>query len=491
MNEVVQPNKLARPREAGRAHVLVVDDEPRSREALRRVLCDEFEVIEAEDAAAAEAVLEGELVEVVLCDQRMPRESGVEFLKRARERWPDALRILISGYTASEDVIAGVNHAGIHRYVMKPWGPDELIEVVREAAALSRLHRQAGEIPAELKPTGARLSKVVSDKRRAQQKLHEFDRIVHLPDSPMRKAIALGRRAARYDISVLVTGASGSGKELLARAIHYSSPRAEKPFVVENCGALPDELLESELFGCKKGAFTGAYQDRIGLFEVADGGAIFLDEIGETSPAFQVKLLRVLQEGEIRPLGASRARKVDVRVLSATNRDLAVEVDSGRFRRDLYYRLAAFPIHMPALAERPDDIPAIAARVLAQVNQAFGRRVQGFAPATLAAMRAHGWPGNVRELQNEIQRMVVLAETDAPLPPELLSFHDAPPPGRGEARLLKDQVAELERAAIAAALKRHRDNISRAAEALGLSRVGLRAKMERYDLSRGLSDEDA
>ena len=254
MNEAVQLNKLASPREAGRAHVLVVDDEPRSREALRRVLCDEFEVIEAEDAAAAEAVLEGELVEVVLCDQRMPRESGVEFLKRARERWPDALRILISGYTASEDVIAGVNQAGIHRYVMKPWGPDELIEIVREAAALSRLHRQAADIPSELKPTGARLSKVVSDKRRAQQKLHEFDRNVHLPHSPMRKAIALGRRPAKYDISVLVAGASGSGKELLARAIHYSSPRAEEPFVVENCCALPDELLESELFGCKKGA---------------------------------------------------------------------------------------------------------------------------------------------------------------------------------------------------------------------------------------------
>ena len=283
---------------------------------------------------------------------------------------------------------------------------------------------QTADIPAELKPTGARLSPV-RDKRRAQQKLHEFERIVHLPDSPMREAIALGRRAAKYDISVLITGASGSGKELLARAIHYSSPRADKPFVVENCGALPDELLESELFGCKKGAFTGAYQDRIGLFEVADGGAIFLDEIGETSPAFQVKLLRVLQEGEIRPLGAQRARKVDVRVLSATNRDLMQEVDAGRFRRDLYYRLAAFPIHMPPLVERADDIPAIAARVLAQVNQAFGRRVAGFAPATLAAMRAHGWPGNVRELQNEIQRMVVLAETDGPLAPELLSFRDA------------------------------------------------------------------
>jgi len=474
-----------------RATVLVVDDEQRSLEALRRVLSDEFEVIEARDAAEAETVLEGEMVEVVLCDQRMPRESGVDFLQRVRERWPDALRIIISGYTASEDVIAGVNLAGIYRYVTKPWNPDELIEVVREAARLSRLHREVVEIPAETRPTGERLSKVVHDKRREERRLHEFDRIVHLQESPMREAIALGKQATRYDISVLVTGASGTGKELLARAIHYSSARAEKPFVVENCGALPDELLESELFGCKKGAFTGAYQDRIGLFEVADGGTIFLDEIGETSPAFQVKLLRVLQEGEIRPLGAQRARKVNVRVISATNRDLTVEVNAGRFRRDLYYRIAAFPIHMPALADRRSDIPAIAARVLMQVNQAFGRRIPGFAPATLAAMTAYSWPGNVRELQNEIQRMVVLADLDEPLPARLATFKDSQPlrlaPSADE-RPLKDQVADLEKGAIEAALKRCRDNISRAADALGLSRVGLRAKMERYDLRRELGD---
>ena len=184
---------------------------------------------------------------------------------------------------------------------------------------------------------------------------------------------------------MLITGASGTGKELLARAIHHGSARAGQPFVVENCGALPDQLLESELFGCKKGAFTGAYQDRIGLFEVADGGTIFLDEIGETSPSFQVKLLRVLQEGEIRPLGAQRTRKVNVRVISATNRDLEKEVAAGRFRRDLYYRLAAFPIHIPPLADRAMDIPPIAARILKDVNQAFHRAVPGFVPETLDA----------------------------------------------------------------------------------------------------------
>ena len=207
-------------------------------------------------------------------------------------------------------------------------------------------------------------------------------------------------------------------------------------------------------------------------------------------------MLRVLQEGEIRPLGAQRPRKVDVRVISATNRELTAEVSAGRFRRDLYYRIATFPIHMPSLRDRAVDIPAIAARILMQVNQSFGRQIPGFAPATLAAMNAYDWPGNVRELQNEIQRMAVLAESDEPLPPRLLSFngHDAAEeapraPNGEDARPLKDRVADLERAAIEAALRRHRDNISRAADALGLSRVGLRSKMDRYDLRRDLRDD--
>jgi two-component system response regulator HupR/HoxA len=474
--------------------VLVVDDEVRSLEALRRVLQDEFEIICARNADEAEAVLAGELVQILLCDQRMPGESGVEFLKRARDLWPDTIRIIISGYTDSEDVIAGVNLAGIYRYVTKPWRPEELLEIMREAARISKLQREAGDVAMEVKPSGERLRNVIRERRHRESRLYEFDRIVHRPDSPIREALALGRQAARYDISVLITGASGTGKELLARAIHYSSGRAEKPFVVENCGALPDDLLESELFGCKKGAFTGAYQDRIGLFELADGGTIFLDEIGETSAAFQVKLLRVLQEGEIRPLGAQRPRKVSVRVISATNRDLAREVEAGRFRRDLYYRVAPFPIHMPTLAERADDVPMIAARILLNVNQAYVRHIPGFAPETLALMARYPWPGNVRELQNEIQRMVVLAENDAPLPSRLLSPEIRAPSVKGaaardtRARPLREIVGEVERSAIADALARHSGNISHAAEELGLSRVGLRSKIERYDLRRDLDE---
>ena len=472
------------------ATVLVVDDEVRSIEAIQRILSDEFEVIGARNAKEAEEVLEGELVQVILCDQRMPGESGVDFLKRVRELWPDTIRIIISGYTDSDDIIEGVNNAGIFQYITKPWSPEKLIDCVRESANLWRLHHEAGDVRVEVKPAAEMLQKVVSDRRRSEQHQFGFDRIIHTADSPLTSSITLARRAARYDVSVLITGASGTGKELLARAVHHGSGRADRPFVVENCGALPDDLLESELFGCKKGAYTGAYQDRIGLFELADSGTIFLDEIGETSPAFQVKLLRVLQEGEIRPLGAQRPRKVNVRVISATNRDLLAEVAAGRFRRDLYYRLAAFPIHMPSLKERSMDIPSIAARFLTQTNQAFNRQVAGFHPKTLDLMTAYGWPGNVRELQNEIQRMVVLSDGSQPLEPGLLSPEirrggDGPAAMRSNgARQLKDIVAEIEKSAIEESLERHGGNISHTAEELGLSRVGLRSKIERYDLRR-------
>ncbi|QDL99492.1 sigma-54-dependent Fis family transcriptional regulator [Rhodopseudomonas palustris] len=480
---------------SGQATVLVVDDEIRSLESLKRVLSDEFEVICARDPGEARRVLESEIVHAILCDQRMQYETGVDFLKHVRETWPDPVRMIISGYSDSEDIIAGINEAGVYQYIAKPWHPDKLLDTVRGAVELFRLQKETETANIDVKLTPERVQRVVTEKRGAARKLYDFDRIVHAPDSPLAEVIELGKRAAEFDISVLITGESGTGKELLARAIHYGSARNGKAFVVENCGALPDELLESELFGCKKGAFTGAYQDRVGLFEVADGGTIFLDEIGETSPAFQVKLLRVLQESEIRPLGAQRVRKVDVRIVAATNRDLEAEVRAGRFRRDLFYRLAAFPLHMPSLRERPMDVPLIAAKVLADVAKSYGRAVNGFTPGVLARMRHYDWPGNVRELQNEIQRMVVLTQDgwlqEADLsarirqgnePIRLQSSH------HGSATL-KTNIEALERHMIIEALDRHGGNISRVAGELGLSRVGLRNKLGRYDLRKGLDDD--
>ena len=479
-----------------RATVLVIDDERRSLESLRRVLGVEFEVLCAASAEEAAAVLAGDLVQVVLCDQRMPEQNGVEFLKRVRDQWPEPVRMIISGYTDAEDIIEGVNKAGVFQYITKPWDPEKLLESVREAAELYRIQKAgAAAPPIEAKPSGQRLRSFVGERERTERSLYAFGRIAHTQNSPMREAISLGERAARYDVSVLITGDSGTGKELLARAVHHGSARGDKSFVIENCGALPDELLESELFGCKKGAFTGAYQDRIGLFEVADGGSIFLDEIGETSPAFQVKLLRVLQEGEIRPLGAQRSRRVNVRVIAATNRNIEADVAAGRFRRDLYYRLAAFPIHLPPLSERPVDIPIIAARILVDVNQNFNRRIPGFDPETLRLMQRYSWPGNIRELHNEIQRMCVLCDGDAPLGPNLLSpaiarpGHAARTIEQSAPMTLKERVEVLECAVIKESLQRNGRNISRVAEELGLSRVGLRSKIARYDICRVVDDE--
>ncbi len=471
-------HEFSLPAEQPPAHttVLLVDDEVRSLEALRRVLGDEFEVIAAAGAREAEAVLAADMVQIVLCDQKMPGETGVEFLKRVRQQWPDPVRMIISGYTDAEDIIAGVNEAGIFRYLTKPWRPDELLQSLRDAAELFHTQKLQLHLPAQaLGPS------VAQDPRR-------FDEhgIVHEPASPMRETLALAARAARYGLPVLITGESGTGKELLARAIHRGSERADKPFVVENCGALPDELLESELFGYKRGAFTGAYGDRLGLFEVAHGGTIFLDEVGETSPSFQVKLLRVLQEREVRPLGAQRTRKIDVRVISATNRDLAAEVAAGRFRRDLYYRLAVFPIHLPPLRERRVDIAAIAQYILDEVNASFGRSIAGLSTACLHHLAQQEWPGNVRQLHNEIQRLVALHDGNGPLPAP------APSPAardraHGGGGTLRERIEALEARILEETLRRHQGNISRCASELGLSRVGLRAKIERLGLERSFA----
>ncbi len=475
---------------AGRPMILVVDDEVRSQETLRRVLDEEFDVLTASNAMEAERLLEGEMVHLVLCDQRMPGMTGVEFLSQVRERWPEPVRMIISGFTESDDIIAGVNEAGIYRYITKPWDPDELLTIVRGAVQLHSLQQENESAAVEMKMKADSLKQVVAKKQSELKRFYEFKKIIRSPESPLEGACDLARRSAEFDISVLITGESGTGKELMARAIHYASGRADKPFVVENCGALPDELLESELFGSKKGAFTGAYQDRIGLFEKASGGTVFLDEIGETSPAFQVKLLRVLQEGEIRPLGAQRTRSVDVRIIAATNRDLEQDVRSGRFRQDLFYRLAAFPVHLPPLRERPMDIPLVAGQLLKQAASGFGKSVRGFTREVETLLCAYAWPGNVREMQNEIQRMVALTD-GAWVEPDVVSDRlKGLPPRRGDFGqfegdgTLKDQVEELEVKIIQATLDRYGWNISRTSNALGLSRVGLRSKLQRYGIER-------
>ena len=278
--------------------VLVVDDEVQSQDAMRRTLDEDFRVLTAGGSDEARKLLEQNEISVILCDQRMPGLTGVAFLKEVRERWPDAVRIVISGYTDSEDIIAGINDAGIYQYVLKPWLPDHLLETVRNAAEAQTLHRDMNRLDLELRTSTPVLRRRAASKMDRVRSVFDFDRIERSPNSPLDAVCELAARVARYDLSLLVLGESGSGKELLARAVHYASPRASGPFVVENCAAVPDTLLESELFGHKRGSFTGAFEDHVGLFQRAHGGTLFLDEIGETSPAFQLRLLRVLQEGD-------------------------------------------------------------------------------------------------------------------------------------------------------------------------------------------------
>lgn len=481
--------------------ILLVDDEMRVLESLQRLLEDDFDVHVANSIDEAMSKLAEEWIQVVISDQRMPGMTGVEFLQEVRERWPDVVRMIISGYTDSEDIIKAVNDAGIYHFITKPWNPESLIFIIRNATMLFQLQRENQRLSLELKMLPSSVENGLAQMRtNLREKYDVDDGIVRTSESCMNEVCETIRRVASFDVSVLLIGDSGTGKELCARALHYNSLRSDKAFVVENCGALPDDLLESELFGHKKGAFTGATHDRIGLFEEADGGTILLDEIGDTSPSFQVKLLRVLQEGEIRPLGANARKKIDVRVIAATNKDLENEVRAGRFREDLYYRLSTVCIQVPRLSERSSDIPVLARNLLSQAMAELGKKLSGFTDEAIASMTAYHWPGNVRELQNEIKRMLVMADGDT-IGAELLSPHilrAAPEEDEQELNLLssmdgslKERMDGLEARIVNEAMIRNRWNKSRAAKELGLSRVGLSNKLERYGLEKIETLEEA
>jgi len=468
--------------------VLLVDDEPRSLETLCRTIDEHFNVFTADSAQSAYAVMEAEPVQIVVSDQRMPGTTGVEFLRQVRAQWPNTVRLILSGYTEAEDIITGINEAGIWQYLLKPWHPDQLLLTLQGAGQLWRLQQENQRLTLELRTSPEQLALRVTDLRNQAKAKAGFDKLIRSVDSPLNAVCNLAQKVARHDLSVLITGESGTGKELLARAIHYASERADGAFVVENCAAMPDNLLESELFGHKRGAFTGATEAHMGLFQQADGGTLFLDEIGETSPAFQVKLLRALQEGVIRPLGDTRSVAVNVRVIAATNRKLEADVASGRFREDLYYRLAGITLYLPALRERTQDIPLIVTDLLKNAPL-VGRK---FTPAALDVLCRHSWPGNVRELHNEIRRALALAD-GLTLGPELLSPRvrqgpalqelAASAPDDGDASgFLKHHLDHVEAQFIRAAMVRHQGNKTRVAEELGLTRVGLRMKLARLGL---------
>ena len=471
-----------------RRKILIVDDEPSVLNSLKRTLRKEHDVILSQDGFSAIQVLNEQEIAVIIADQRMPKMNGVTLLQKAMEIQPDTARILITGYSDIQAVIDAINEGNVYYYIHKPWEPEDVHLIIRQAIDRYNLIQTNRSLVAEIEETNRRLSDENLLLTQDAEKRYSFDQIIG--ESPiMNDVFILMRKVIPTDTTVLILGETGTGKELVARAIHTNGSRKTGMFVPQNCAALPDTLLESALFGHKKGAFTDAVSDKKGLFQMADGGTIFLDEITDTSKAFQQRLLRVLQEGEIHPLGSDKAVKVDVRVISASQKDLGEEVKQGRFRADLFYRLNVFPVTLPTLRERHSDIPILIEHFLRVYSQRLGKEINGISQEVLSSLMVYPFPGNVRELENIVERAVVLAKDGSTLTEDQISLHSDQPlnfnlvfPGE-EDKKLKSMVEALEKKAILQALQRWKGNISKAAKSLGLSRPGLYQKIERYEIN--------
>jgi len=445
------------------AHLLIVDDQ--------KAICELLEITFRKDGHRVEVAnsletarrrIESQIFDIIITDVRMPGGSGVDVLRFAKEISPSTFVILITGVPTLETAIDAVN-AGADRYVIKGDRlTDELRQAVRTCAEHVKLRKEAGYLKRELR------------------KLTGLDNIVG--QSPrMRQIFELIQTIAPQSSRVLITGESGTGKELVARAIHENSARASEPFITINCGAFPETLLESELFGYRKGAFTGANENRDGLFQAAHGGTLFMDEIGNMTLTMQVKLYRVLQEGKVRPLGSTEESDVDVRVIAATNKDFEKEIAEGRFREDLYYRLSVIPIHLPALRERREDIPLLARHFLERFRKAMEKPIEGISPEALRRLESYDWPGNVRELENTVERAVALESAKLisveVLPDKVRGIsHETAAPGdhRGvsipeEGINLETFLADEERNFLLAALEKAGGVRTRAAEILKMS----------------------
>ncbi len=455
--------------------ILIADDEPSIRHILTLILTEKgYEVRAVADGAEALKELAARSYDAVICDVRMPNVTGTELLIRALPQWPDLTFVVMSAYGSPDAALEAVAN-GAYDYVAKPFKPEEMVLVLRKAEERLRLVRENRRL------------------RQANSGADPLDRILGVSE-PVRELQRQIRRVAPVSTTVLVTGESGTGKELVARALHELSPRSAMPFVTVNCGAIPAGLIESELFGHARGAFTDARIAKRGLFSEADGGTLFLDEVGELPMASQVKLLRFLQEGEIRPVGENRAENVDVRVIAATLRDLGKLVERGEFREDLYYRLNVVNLRVPPLRERVADTLLLARAFVERFNRELNREapVRGFTPEAEEVLSAYVWPGNVRELENAMERAVLLADHDLivpqNLPEKIWAVRERPrvssgtePDPAGDLSL-KRAMRELEENYIRAALRRTRGNRTRAAELLELSHRALLYKIKDYGI---------
>jgi len=504
--------------------ILVVDDEPDNLDAFRFNFKKSFRILTAQSGTEGLAILQKERVAVLVTDQRMPRMTGLEFLGRARAIAPDAVPLILTAYTDVDVLIEAINLGHVYRYIAKPWDAKEMRGVLSQALERYHLRAENARLAEQLRQYAGYLN----------QEWHgafNFGQLVGNSQA-LKTALLRAEQVARTNATVLLRGESGTGKELVAHAIHINSPREGKPFVRVNCAALSNGVLESELFGHERGAFTGAVSRHPGRFELADGGTLFLDEIGDLPMEVQVKLLRALQERTFERVGGTETLRVDVRIISASHRNLEALVAEGKFREDLYYRLNVFPIVLPPLRERLDDLPLLCQHFLHKWRQHSAGRVTGIEPAALEMLMQYSFPGNVRELENLIERALILAAgpeitvsdlefsrpaqsrpvsapvapphpfavasvAPAQVPPSVPPFSalptelptgsldpppppSTPPPAAG--RSLADRLNDQERAEILAAIEHSEGNIAAAARQLGINRSTLYYRLRKHDL---------
>jgi Nif-specific regulatory protein len=477
--------------------ILVVDDEQDNLDAFRFNFRKTFDILTATSGPEALGILAEKDVAVVVTDQRMPKMTGVELLREVRVRTPETVGIILTAFTDVDVLIEAINLGQVYRYITKPWDAKEVRGVLQYAIERFHLQRENKKLEAQLAEYTGYLN----------QQLHgEFDFGNIIGDSAaLREVLSKVEQVAPTSSTVLLRGETGTGKELVAHAIHINSQREEKPFVRVNCAALAPGVLESELFGHEKGSFTGAMERRRGRFELADGGTLFLDECGDLPMEVQIKLLRTLQERELERVGGNETVKVDVRVVSATNRNLEKMIEDGEFREDLYYRLNVFPINLPPLRDRLDDLPVLVSHFVTKFARQMGSPVAPPAPDALAKLREYNWPGNVRELENIIERAMILAR-GAPLAAAHLDFGRRAGPGQSgavpaltsqppsapqpvpaaaagdEGKSLAERLLDSERKEIVAAVEKSRGNIASAARQLGINRSTLYYRLRKHGL---------
>ena len=465
-------HKMSKHNESSQKRLLVIDDEENMRHMLSSMLKKSgYRVSTASNGSEAMDMVDQTLYDFILCDLKMPDMSGMEFFEAARDKLWASTVIMMSAYGSIDTAVEAMKK-GAYDFISKPFKLDEVLLALKKAEERESLKRE---------------NRWLKERIRKIQDDYRFGNMV-AKSKGMEAVFKMAEKVAQYDTTVLICGASGTGKELIAQGIHFAGKRAKNTLVPVNCGGIPENLLESELFGYKKGAFTGADSDRKGLFEEADRGTIFLDEIGELPLSLQVKLLRVLQENEIRPVGDSKTKKIDVRVIAATSKNLDDEVKNGTFREDLFFRLNVMPIQLPPLKDRPEDIPILSQYFINRFNISLEKNIKGITPAAMSILLKYNWPGNVRELENVIERAVVLAE-ETILVPENFSLDL----GEGtkkekvedffDGHSLKAAQKILEKRLITKALEATKGNRTKAARILEISHPSLLSKIKAYDIN--------